>query len=119
MAYGYSNQALEIFAGADIDDDPTKFSELVWELEILLECVTRGDPGQFVGPPENCWQGWAPEFEARSYKLTGESGKARIVIYDGKDHKVVEAIIGAEVLERATDKAIEAAIEEPVDDCRD
>ncbi len=116
MAYGHSTQALEIFAGADIDDDPTKFSELVWELEIYLVCTARGDPGQFCGPPENCWQGWAPEFEARSYKLTGEAG---IVIYDGKDHKVVEAIIGADVLERATDKAIEAALEAPIDDCRD
>ncbi len=116
MSYGYSEQSMEIFAGADIDDKPENFSELVWELTIQLECTTRGDPGQFHGPPENCWQGWAPEFEAISYRLTGEAG---IVLYDGKDHKVVEAIIGADVLERATDKAIEAAIEEPVDDCRD
>lgn len=116
MAYGYSEQSLEIFAGADTDDDPAKFSELVWELTIHLECTTPGDPGQLYGPPENCWQGWPPEFEARSYKLTGEAG---IVLYDGKDHKVVEALIGEEVLDKATDKAIEAAIEEPVDDCRD
>ena len=112
MSYGYSNQAIEIFAGTDTDDDPANFSTLVWELEILLECTNRGDPGNTYGPPENCYVGWGPEFEAVSYKLTGEAG---IVLYDGKDYKVVEALLGSEVLDKATDKAIEAAIEEPLD----
>ena len=43
MAYGYSNQAVEIFAGADTDDDPENFSELVWELEIFLEWKTQSE----------------------------------------------------------------------------
>ena len=113
MAYGYSEQNLEIFAGADTDDKPENFSELVWELTIHLECTSQGDPGRSFGPPEDCWQGWSAEFEADSYKLTGEAG---IVLYEGKDHKVIEALIGEEVLNKATDTAIEAAIEEgPLD----
>ena len=112
MAYGYSEQSMEIFAGADTDDKPENFSELVWELTIYLECTTPGNPGNTYGPPENCYIGWGPEFEARSYKLTGEAG---IVLYDGKDHKMVEALIGEAVLSKATDTAIEAAEEEPLD----
>jgi len=112
MSYGYSAQSMEIYAGADIGDDPAKFSELVWELTVFLQCTDSGHPGNTYGPPENCFQGWDPEFEVESYKLTGE---AEIVIYDGKDHKIIAAIIGSEVLDKAIEKAIESALEEPLD----
>lgn len=112
MSYGYSNQVMEIYAGADLDDKVENFSELVWELEIHLECTSPGDAGQSYGPPENCYIGWGPEFEVEGYKLTGD---ADVVIYDGGDRKVIAAIIGEAILDKAIDNAIEAATEEPLD----
>jgi hypothetical protein len=103
---------MEIFAGAGTSDDPANYSELLWELSILLECTSRADPGKSYGPPEDCYMGWDAEFEARSYTLTGDAG---VVIYGGKDHKILAAILGDDVLTEAIESACEAACQEPLD----
>ena len=49
--------------------------------EITLVCTARGTPGQFSGPPENCYPSEFPEFGIESITVGGTKISEEAFVY--------------------------------------
>ena len=86
-----SSQYVEVISGDDGKET---------EFQITVNCTSRGCAAQLYGPPENCYEVEAAEFELDSVHVLDENGNPHKISFD-----VLVAFVGTE----AADKMIEAA----------
>ena len=86
-----SNQSIEVTVG----DESTEI-----EFELSLNCVTRSTPGRFHGPPEDCYDSEAAEFELSSISVINAVGNPISI-----SENAVAAIVGQEPFNKMLEDA--------------
>ena len=92
-----SIQCIEVEIGGEARDTEVLF---------MLDCVSPGTKAQLYGPPENCYQAEAPEFEVESVHVLTPAGKWVKISED-----ILSAFAGTGLTLELVNKAIEDAIE--------
>jgi hypothetical protein len=76
------------------------------EFQFGLTCTSRGCAAQLYGPPENCYEAEAAEFELDSIHILGGEGKPLEI-----SEEILAAIVGSEVAQKMIESAEIEAIE--------
>lgn len=99
MSYGSheSSQYAEVIARGDGHEVT---------FQITLTCVSRGDPGRFSGPPEDCYPSEAAEFELESVHVLDAESKPHLISKD-----ILKAVVGVEMAQQMVEDAETEAIE--------
>ena len=50
------------------------------EIVATVRMTNPGDPGRSSGPPEDCYQGWGPEFEVTGWTYNGNTIDAETIL---------------------------------------
>jgi len=88
--------------------ESTQCIELSWpedgcretEFLITLTCVTPGTPAQLYGPPENCYEAEAAEFELESIHVLDDDGNPVKI-----SEEIMAAIMGKELAQAVIEDA--------------
>ena len=92
-----SSQHVEVISGDDGKET---------EFQLTVNCVSRGDPGQYYGPAESCYESEAAEFELDSVQVIDDDGNPVALTY-----QILEAVVGKELAQKMHDNAVTEAIE--------
>jgi hypothetical protein len=74
--------------------------------QLTLICTSRGCVAQLSGPPENCYQAEAAEFELDSIHVLDGEGKPHLI-----SEEILEAIAGKKLAQKMYEAAELEAIE--------
>lgn len=92
-----SSQYAEVISGDDSKET---------EFQFTVNCVTRSDPGQYLGPAENCYEGEAAEFELDSIHVINDDGNRVLITY-----QILEAFTGNDLAQKMLNNAMTEANE--------
>lgn len=99
MSYG-SHESVQCVEVVTVDDSKDT------DFQFALNCVAPSNPGCLSGPPENCYEAEAAEFELDSIHVLDENGNPHKISFD-----ILVAFVGVKAAQKMVEDAETEAME--------